>query len=605
MKPIFEFYKYGWWHCLLILLLPLNVVAQPDTGPVFESLKIEGNDHISTSQLKSQMMVKATPWYDFMPFVQPRKFDVGLFHSDMGRLTTYYESQGYYHSVIDTTIKVSKEGHLLARIQIDEGPRTHIRTVQVVGIDSSNAQHVDAVEDLIELVEAPFVETQLSSAVTDALGRFKNLGYAFGKADLTTYVDSLWVNVEVSFALGPICEIADIQISGNENVSNRTIRRGMTFSEGEVFEGKQLDDTRRQLYRAGVFRSVIVELPDTIMKKTPVRVKVTERPFRNIRLGGGYDTEIGWRASATWMHRNFAGSAKQLRLSSTISKESRELVASIRRPYFFGGKNWLNVSSFLQRRKDGDAQQNEVGGGASFERNVKEQLDFLLQFNGGLVGTDRDSAFTEVRAALRWDTRDDLFDPHKGTLASITVRERGWWLQSDWEFWELTAEGRWFQPLGSQNVLGFRIVGGKIFRIQKRSPVPRIERYYSGGLNSVRGWSYQELGPKAIGKNEDGDDEVISFGGTSHFEGSIELRTHIWGYLGSAVFVDVGQVANGYNAFNLADLKWAVGAGLRLLTPVGPIRFDVGYRLSDDPVLDSHEKFDSRWRMHWSLGQAF
>ena len=604
MNPIFN--KRSIFSVIFFALLWLPVCAIAQEGLVIESLQFWGNKEIPTRVLKAQMQTKATPWYGFMPFVQPRKFDAGLFHSDVQRLQNFYQTKGYYQAKIDTTLGQRKKGHIFAQIRIDEGPLSHFGMIQVLGVDSLRKRDQEVVADLQSLMGEPFVQAHLAEEVTRALRLLRNEGFAFAKAEVSTFVDSLLVNVDVVFELGPICTVSEILISGNKGVSEQTILRGLTFGKGQVFEGKQLDDSRRQLYRAGVFRAVLMDLPDTVAQNTPVRVKVSERPFKSITLGGGYDTEIGLRASAAWLHRNFGGGARQLRFSGTVSSETRDMVVGIREPYFFGGRNWLNLSGFIQRRKKADVAQNEVGGSTSFERNITEQLDFVLQFSGGLVASQTDSAFSELRAVLRWDTRDDLFDPHKGYMASLTVRERGWWLRSPWEFWEVTTEGRWFQPLPLKNVLGIRLLGGAIFRINTRAEVPAIERYYSGGLNSVRGWSYQELGPKVIRENEKSlKDEVFPLGGTSHLGGSIELRTTWLRFLGTALFVDMAHVANGLNAFSLPDLQWSIGGGLRLLTPVGPVRFDVGYRISDDPVLDNDPDFNSRWRFHWSLGQAF
>jgi translocation and assembly module TamA len=111
--------------------------------------------------------------------------------------------------------------------------------------------------------------------------------------------------------------------------------RGLTFGKGSGFDGDQMDDSRRQLYRSGVFRAVQIELPDTVARKTPIRVHVTERPFKRLTVGGGYDTEVGVRASAIWLDRNFGGGARQMRLSSVLSTESRLLVAGIRERIFW------------------------------------------------------------------------------------------------------------------------------------------------------------------------------------------------------------------------------------------------------------------------------
>jgi len=573
-------------------------------GEIVSSLQFRGNENLNSAELKTQMFTKATAWYDFLPYVEPRRFDAGLFHSDLQRLHAYYQTQGFYYTNMDTVLYATKPGHISLEINIQEGPRSFIEQIRISGLDTLQDKPKE-VNHLLELKGEAFVRDELSVQITSLIKRLRNLGFGFAKAELSSYADSLKVYAEVEISLGPICEISEIDVQGNKGVSKKTVLRGLTFKTGERFEGKALEDSRRQLYRAGVFRSVLVELPDTAAQNTPILIRVSERPFKSITLGGGFDTEIGLRAEAAWLHRNFGGGARQLRISSTLSTETRELVLGVRQPYFFSSRNWLNLSGFVQKRFQADVAQDEVGASTTFERNLAENLDLVIKVSGGFVGPQTDSTFSEVRASLQWDSRNDLFDPTEGALASLTVRERGWWLRSDWEFWEINAEGRLFQPLPFNTVLGLRILGGRIFRINSRAEVPLIERYYSGGLNSVRGWAYEALGPKTVAQNDAGDPYLISLGGTSHLEGSVELRVRIMSFLGTAFFVDAGNVSDQGKAFSIVDLKWAVGAGLRILTPVGPIRFDGGYRLSDDPILDNTTGIGSRWQFHLSLGQAF
>lgn len=582
----------------------VNGFAFAQQGDIVSSLRFSGNENLSSARLQTQMFTKATAWYDFLPYVEPRRFDAGLFHSDLQRINTFYQTQGFYYASFDTTLESSRSGYISLEIKITEGPRSHIEQIHVSGLDTLQEKPKE-VAKLLELKGKPFVRDLLAFEMTALIKRLRNQGYGFAKAELSSYADSLKVFAEVEVQLGPICEISEIDVQGNKGVSKKTVLRGLTFKSGERFEGKALEDSRRQLYRAGVFRSVLVQLPDSVTENTPVKIQVSERPFKSIKLGGGFDTEIGLRAEAAWLHRNFGGGARHLRISGTLSTESRELVLGVRQPYFLSSRNWLNLSGFVQKRFQADIAQDEVGASTTFERNLAENLDLVIKVSGGFVGPQTDSTFSEVRGSLQWDSRNDLFDPTEGALASVTIRERGWWLRSDWEFWEVNTEARLFQPLPFNSVLGLRILGGGIIRINKRAEVPLIERYFSGGLNSVRGWSYEALGPKTLAEDADGNPYLIPSGGTSHLEGSIELRLRILSFLGTAFFVDAGNVADQWRAFSIADLKWAVGAGLRILTPVGPIRFDAGYRLSDDPILDNTAGIGSRWQYHLSLGQAF
>ncbi|MDP6037802.1 MAG: BamA/TamA family outer membrane protein, partial [Candidatus Latescibacteria bacterium] len=384
-----------------------------------------------------------------------------------------------------------------------------------------------------------------------------------------------------------------VEIVGNQDVSQRTILSGLTFRSGDPFRGRDLRDSQRHLYRSGVFRSVALGVSDSLStgNRVGVQVQVSERPFRSVRRGGGFDTDEDMWASAAWMHRNFGGGARQLRLSGRISGQNREAVVGLRESYFLDSRNWLNVSGFLQRERQATFEQDELGGNLALERNIAEGADLVLHASGGVVDFSADSAFTEVGVRVFVDTRDDVFDPQQGILAQINLRERGQLLKADEEFLQATAESRWFVRIPLQSVLAFRAQGGVIFELGKAGGVRPVERFFAGGLNSLRGWALDEVGPK------DANNDPL--GGLTRVEMSLEVRTRILPFVGTALFVDVGNVHSDLGAFKPKDLKWSVGAGLRYLSPIGPIRYDVGVRLSGDrPGV-------GRTQHHISLGQAF
>ena len=136
-----------------------------------------------------------------------------------------------------------------------------------------------------------------------------------------------------------------------------------------------------------------------------------------------------------------------------------------------------------------------------------------------------------------------------------------------------------------------KVSGGLIWRLKGTGDVPDFQRFYAGGSNSVRGWGLNQLGPR---------DSVGNLtGGRSLLEGSVELRLRAFADLGAAFFLDAGNVGTRHGAFAPSDLRWSTGAGLRYLTPVGPLRIDLAYRMSEDPWVRG------RWRLYFSLGQAF
>ena len=573
--------------CFILAALMVVVPAHgetPSDDPIVRWLHISGHRAVWGGELKVLMVTRASPWYDFLPWVHARRYDPLTLTSDLEKLRAYYRDLGYLAVSVHSTIERLGPDEIGLEVHITEGPLTRIsRTSVIGGEDIENA--------FGQLEGKPLSRALLNKSVSQVVSKWRNKGYAFARAEVETTIVAQQAELVLKLTSGPVCSLSAVHISGNKAVSENTISRGLTFQSGELFSEEALQKSQHLLYRAGVFRSVALALKDSSENRVDVDVRVSERPFQALRLGAGYDTDEDLWVSGAWTHRNFGGGARQLKLSGRISGKNRETVLGLRQPYFISSNNWLNISGFVQRERQAAFVQDELGGNLSLERNITTTADLIAQFSGGVVDFSADSAFAEIKVGLLIDTRDDIFDPQSGMLAQFAVRERGQFLGSDSEFLQATAEGRWFRRIPLRSVLALRVQGGVIFELGKAGSVPNVERFFAGGLNSVRGWGLNELGPK--------DHQGDPTGGLSRVEMSMEIRTQIFFSLGTAIFVDVGNVDAKSGAFNPGSLKYAVGAGLRYLSPVGPVRFDVGYRLSDDSTVQK------RIQYHISLGQAF
>lgn len=569
----------------LMVVVPAHGETSSD-DPIVRWLHISGHRAIWGSELKALMVTRTSPWYDFLPWIQARRYDPLILVSDMEKLRAYYRDLGYLAVSVHSIVEQLSADEIGLEIQITEGPLTRISRASVIGgEDIENA--------FGQLEGKPLSSDLVNKSVSEAVSGLRNMGYAFVRAEVETTTVGQQVELVLKLVPGPVCSVGVVQISGHKAMAENTILRGLTFKPGDQFSEEALQNSQYLLYRAGVFRSVALGLADSAAhdNRVDVALRVSERPFRTLRVGTGYDTDEDLWASGAWTHRNFGGDFRQFKLSGRVSGKNREAVIGLRQAHFRGSRNWLNLGGFVQRERQAAFVQEEVGGNISLERNLTRATDVITQVSGGVVDFSADSAFTEMKVGLLMDTRDDIFDPQSGMLAQFTIRERGRFFKSDSEFLQAAAEGRWFRRMPLRSVLALRVQGGVIFELGKAGSVPNVERFFAGGLNSVRGWGVNELGPK--------DDQGEPTGGLSRVEMSMEIRTQIFFTLGTAIFVDVGNVDAKSRAFNLGSLKYAVGAGLRYLSPVGPVRFDVGYRLSDDNTVEK------RIQYHISLGQAF
>ena len=171
-------------------------------------------------------------------------------------------------------------------------------------------------------------------------------------------------------------------------------------------------------------------------------------------------------------------------------------------------------------------------------------------------------------------------------------------MPGSFNYYSASADARHYLPITDKMVVASRVQIGNIRPIgSDPANVPFGKKYFLGGATSVRGWGRYEVSPLVDGQ---------PVGGNSMFAFSEELRATLRGNVGGVLFLDGGDVWAQSLGFKFGDLRYAIGPGLRYQTPVGPLRFDVGYQLNPTPelVVNGSPNY-RRWRMHFSIGQAF
>jgi outer membrane protein assembly factor BamA len=228
-----------------------------------------------------------------------------------------------------------------------------------------------------------------------------------------------------------------------------------------------------------------------------------------------------------------------------------------------------------------------------------------------------------LRQQLTLDRRDDPLFPRKGTLSTLGLREAGGLLGGQYTYLRVETDQRLFVPIRRigrwrpRGTVAMRIGGGFIQPYgadEEKAVVPFAERLFLGGSNSVRGWPRRQLGPYLYACGQSGEDycqsrsglvqpegDIVPIGGLLALYSSIETRTFVYDDLGVALFVDAGMTWNDVEDIEDSPPQPTAGAGLRYRTPIGPLRFDVGYRLLNPPEYSQV----SRIGVHFSLSEAF
>ena len=310
------------------------------------------------------------------------------------------------------------------------------------------------------------------------------------------------------------------------------------------------------------------------------------------------------RGLASWRHYNFFGGARQLGATARLSVLRRTLTADFLQPHFptFTSRFRLLVS---EQQEDEDAytldrsrisprlewQPSPRFTAYTFYRIEYDSLSGVeTQVSRALPnGTPSNVFISGLAFGADWNGTDDILEPKRGWAANASVEPVGSFLGGDVSFVRVVTEGRYYRPLGPGLFAAFRLRLGTEEPFGSSSEIPIYERFYAGGINSVRGYGRHRIGPLV-------DDKPL--GGRSLVETSIELRHPITEQLGAAVFLDGGQLSRDSYDFPFGTLRYGSGVGLRYRSPIGPLRVDLGF-----PVQPPDG--DARWQIHLSVGQNF
>ena len=627
-----------------VLLVTLLGAAgcREEGGIKVASFKFNGLQAVKAGQLKS---VLATGASSRIPWGEKRYFNREQFEADLKRIVAFYHDRGYPDArVASFDVKLSPDQTSVdITINISEGTPVTAERIELRGFDGLPADHRASLETRLPMKPGQPLDRALVQASREAaIDELKDHGYPYASVRLTEQPGSTERArvLTLSAEPGPLAHHGPLQIQGNSSVSNNVIRRQLTFRPGDLYRQSKLLESQRKLYALEVFQFANVEpLREEGEKPTeiPTRITVTEGKHRKVNFSFGYGTEEKGRVEADWRHVNFFGGARTASVRARYSGLDRGVRLSLNQPYLFSPRYSFGMQAQHWHNDEPGFTLDNVGGRATVTRefgraggsifgsrpatslsftyanewedySVSEETLADLTLRDELIALGIDPSTgkgTGQRSSISLDggrnTTNNVLDARRGYVASLHFEQAGKWLGGDYDYFEVTGEGRYYRSVGRRAVVAVRARGGSIDGIGDTPTdftVPFYKRYFLGGATNLRGWGRFDVAPLSEGK--------LPIGGHSFANFSTELRVSIWGNLGGVLFLDGGNVwSNPWN-FNLGDMRYDVGPGLRYNTPIGPIRADIGIQLNPiEGLLVNGKPEPRRYRFHFSIGQAF
>ena len=567
----------------------LRVVYEVHPGPKLRIKEIEfnGNNSFTASELKKNLGLASQ--FLFFPYLNGQEL-----YELSDRIKFFYETQGFPQARVALNY-VRRDGSVKPVFYIEEGPRQLIKSLELQGASLINQPEI--VKELESRPGKPFYRPTLQRDLERVNLFYLNRGFRGTQLNLEATPDKdNNVNAVIKIDEGKRYRVENIFVTGNRLTSRRLIQREIRLKPGDWVSYQQLLETKRGLDGLGVFSEVkIEEIPaasDSL--SLSVQIKEGEQNFAGLGLGVEtreelrsavlWENEFRPRITAEYVRYNLFRNASQLSFVGQFSLAEKRLLVTWQQPYIFGLKMRTYLSGYLEKEDRTSFSYERRGFILSTRRGLPANFNLLL--SAGALRTrltDLRIAESEVErerlpysiaygsATVIKDRRDDTFNPREGYFFSLAVERAYPLLHTESNFKKLFGKYQYFYPLAANVDFYASVRFGLAYGL-----VPVPERFFGGGSNSFRGAGFERLGPEDPYSG-------LPLGGKSIFLLNMEtkfLLTKKLPNLYGAVFYDVGNVFAEPRDFSFFELKQAVGLGLRYRTPLGPIRFDVGWNLN-------------------------
>ncbi len=567
-----------------------------------KKVNFDGNVHMSSRKLRKVIETKNRWWFGLMG--HNGSYLEEAIDTDLLRIEQLYGDEGYIKARAGRPIVTIKEGKgIILTIPIEEGPLYYIGKIDVSG---------DLIRPKKELMDTLDIESggkmgksKIHKAVENLRGIYMDAGYAYVqiKPDMTEAPGNT-LDITFSIKQGKPVHIDTIHIRGNTKTRDKVIRRELEMDEGDLFSSKDIEESKNNLNRLGYFSKVNIEPIPKDDDTMSMLVDVDETTTGAFSFGFAYSSVDKLMGTMQLSENNLFGYGLKTRFSVEYGAQRKSYSVDFEEPWLFDRHISLGVGIFNLEREYTYYTKESRGGNIRISyplfENVRHSIVYAYTDVIGL--TDIDPLYMDnltedeingyitssITNTLYRDTTNDYFRPTKGSDASVSLEYAG--LGGDYHYTRATAKYAQFFPIYKNKVVLMLKFRWGTINPAKGDKLPEDELFTLGGLNSIRGFRYGDVGPK--------DSFGNTIGGRRMFISNTEITFPIFDLPGlfGVIFYDQG---NAYDRrIDLTNLKRSYGAGIRWVTPMGPLRIEYGKVINPE-----EDEAPSRW--DFSIGTFF
>lgn len=613
VEKIVAFYQSeGYWLAKAVPVIrdltddTVALTFQIDEGPevAVREITINGSSGISSKKIKKTMETEEKGFFSF--FTGSGVYRKDQIRVDLQNIRTLYQNNGYvFASVSEPSITLSADKtDMFITINVSEGEQYR---VGAIGIKGNTLFSDTEVNEKLETASGEIFDRGLLKKDIDTiLDMYMEKGYARADVvpDININKDTTTADITLSIVKGDIFRIGQINIEGNTKTRDKVIRREMRLDEGDIFNKKLLQRSFQRINNLNYFEKVdVAPEPRLAENLMDINIDVEEKLTGMISLGGGYSSIDKFMVMGEITQTNLFGKGLYLKLKTHLSSRRKNYNLSLRDPWFMDKPLSASISLYNEETEYIDYNKKATGGSIGFGKELSEyvggnisytlesvEITNLTEDASNLIREQEGKKLTSSISPSIWrDTRDNYLDPTTGARHSLALSLAG--LGGDNYFYKYLFSSAWYIPAKWETTIGLRGRLGYATGFGDKD-LPLYERFYVGGISTIRGLGFGEGGPRNDEGEKIGGNKELIF--NAEYIVPIEKEIKLKGVF----FVDYGAAFDDRDNINLSDMRYTTGFGIRWMSPFGPLRLEWGFNL--DPKEDEDDN-----KVEFSMGGLF
>ncbi len=600
----------GYWHAQVVPIIreasdsTVAVTFQIEEGPevIIDKIIIEGNHFISARKIKKAMRTRKRWLFSFLT-------GSGIYKKeemkiDVERIRELYHSKGFINVVITEPVLTLNDDQteITIKVNLSEGDQFQVGQIKFAG----NKLFESSVffEQLETATGKIFNRAALRNDIDKIISMYTEKGYA--TADISPLInvneEQKLVDIEFVVSEGGIFRIGRISVSGNQKTRDKIIRREVRLDEGQIYNSRLMKRSYQRINNLDYFETVeLIPKPRIEDQLIDIDVKVKEKLTGMLTIGGGYSSVDNIILMGEITQRNLFGKGLQLKLKADVSGLRSNYNITLINPWFMDKPVLASINLFNETFEYPDYEKRSIGGTLGFGKELSEYVRGSISYsfqqtdltkignNADVIMSDQEgkSITSSLHPSIWRDSRDNYLDPTTGSKNSLKTTYAGVW--GDNYFVKGVFDSAWYFPVIWNTTIGLRGRAGYVSAFNDKA-LPLYERFYIGGIDTVRGLDFGDGGPKTSSGVPYGGRKELIFNVEYIFpiESTIRLK--------GVAFFDAGRSSDDFE--DLLSLRTTAGFGVRWISPFGPIRLEWGYNL------DKKED-ESSSKIEFAMGGSF